>query len=158
MIKIVRDDHAINRVVALAHRIWREHYGPMLGIQPVDYMLNSFQNYTAISDQIRQGFLYFILYHHGPKGYFAVKDYPEYVFLSKLYVVAELRGQGLGSQALDFIHEKWPGKRVRLTVNQNNQRSIEFYKNRGFTIVEEMISDIGGGFYMDDYTMERGIL
>ena len=42
---------------------------------------------------------------------------------------------------------------IRLTVNKKNF-SINIYKRLGFSIVEDVKTDIGGGFFMDDYVME----
>lgn len=46
-------------------------------------------------------------------------------------------------------------KKIVLTVNKNNLHSIAAYKKLGFTTVESLIQDIGNGFVMDDYKMEK---
>lgn len=43
--------------------------------------------------------------------------------------------------------------KITLTVNKNNLNSISIYKRMGFEIEGELITDIGGGFVMDDYLM-----
>ena len=45
--------------------------------------------------------------------------------------------------------------RVVLTVNRRNTGSIAFYERRGYVIRESAVFDIGGGYVMDDYVMEK---
>ena len=43
--------------------------------------------------------------------------------------------------------------RIILNVNKNNS-AVQFYQKVGFTIMEELILDIGEGYVMDDYVMQ----
>ena len=42
---------------------------------------------------------------------------------------------------------------VYLTVNKHNDHAIDVYKKKGFTVTDEVVTDIGGGYVMDDYIM-----
>jgi diamine N-acetyltransferase len=44
-----------------------------------------------------------------------------------------------------------------LQVNRNNFDSIAAYQRLGFEVVDLVKTDIGGGFYMDDYVMAKEI-
>ena len=44
---------------------------------------------------------------------------------------------------------------ISLTVNKHNSNSIEAYKKMGFEIIRPMVTDIGSGYVMDDYYMEK---
>ena len=44
---------------------------------------------------------------------------------------------------------------IYLTVNKNNEHSIAVYKKKGFLTVKDQVADIGNGFVMDDYIMEK---
>ena len=46
-------------------------------------------------------------------------------------------------------------KKISLTVNRNNLNSIKAYENAGFKNTGELIQDIGHGYVMDDYSMEK---
>ena len=46
-------------------------------------------------------------------------------------------------------------KKLRLNVNKHNERAISVYRRNGFETVESVKNDIGGGFFMDDYVMEK---
>ncbi len=44
-----------------------------------------------------------------------------------------------------------------LTVNKNNEMAIRAYKANGFEVIDAVETDIGEGFVMDDYIMERKV-
>lgn len=43
-------------------------------------------------------------------------------------------------------------------MNKYNTASIKVYKNLGFIIADSIVADIGNGFVMDDYIMEKKLL
>ena len=45
--------------------------------------------------------------------------------------------------------------RLILSVNKRNAKAIAAYKRNGFVIAESVVTDIGGGFVMDDYIMAK---
>ncbi len=141
----------------LAHAIWREHYPAIIGHEQVEYMLDKFQSVEAMQKQVGEGYEYYLLFE-GEKavGYFSFLQEKEVLFLSKVYVLAELRGKGVGRQAMDFIENQARKRQlngVRLTVNKYNTKSIETYLKMGFKRVRDVVIVIGGGFVMDDYEM-----
>jgi RimJ/RimL family protein N-acetyltransferase len=159
----VSDENLVPVVEALAHSIWREYFVPIIGSPQVEYMLEKFQSKQAISNQIEKNdFTYYLL---GDKnnnwvGYFAIVPRQEDLFLSKLYVTAENRRKGCARCALEFIEALARNKglsRITLTVNKNNTGSINAYKKLGFVITSSNVTDIGNGFVMDDYKMEKPI-
>ena len=160
MIKEVTSQVLIETTAKLAHKIWNQHYLPIIGQDQVDYMLDKFQDVEAITDQIKKGYEYFIIYNQNePCGYLALVPDPseQKMMISKIYVDANYRGKNLGSQLLDFSIEvaKNRGyKSLWLTVNKYNSKSIYWYKNKGFEIKKEIKIDIGNGFIMDDYLIE----
>ena len=44
-----------------------------------------------------------------------------------------------------------------LSVNKHNTRAIAAYRRNGFVIAESVVTDIGGGFVMDDYVMAKNL-
>lgn len=145
------------KIAALADTIWREHYIPIIGKPQVDYMLKKFQSDEAIREQVQNGMSYFLLEARGePCGYFAFEKRGEDLFLSKIYVLKSERGKGLGKLAMGYLREtadRWKCRRICLTVNKDNSRSIAAYKKLGFVQGPGTIKDIGDGFIMDDYLM-----
>ena len=149
----------IKQTSILAAEIWHEHFTPIIGKQQVEYMLDKFQSEHAISEQIRQGYSYFALMNDDQQiGYTGIKTEPDCLFLSKLYIRKDFRGRGYSKVMLDQIKKEARQNKkniIRLTCNKNNANSLAVYKKLGFRIVQEEKNDIGNGFYMDDYILEK---
>ncbi len=82
------------------------------------------------------------------------------VKLNKLYVLAELQGQGLGRQLLERVHAlaaERDARQVWLQVNKRNTRAIRAYERAGYVVERSAVFDISGGFVMDDFIMTRAI-
>lgn len=163
MIDIVEAEElsSIEEIGKLAYKIWNEHYTPIIGKDQVDYMLSNIQSEEAIREQIAEGYRYFIAYYKGKGiGYFSITDNREdnSLFLSKFYIDSDYRGRGIGRHCLSYIENIAMEKgldRIWLTVNKYNMNSIKTYEKMGFKKVEELVQDIGNGFKMDDYKMEK---
>ena len=157
----VMDSNQIKDTAMLAHSIWNQHYTPIIGKEQVDYMLANFQSEQAIKEQMDEGYRYFLTYCNGQAvGYFAVQanSKDKSLFLSKFYVAKDFRGQGIGKQCLSYMEDicRTHGlNRIWLTVNKYNDNSIKAYERFGFKKIEELVQDIGNGFVMDDYKMEK---
>ena len=93
-------------------------------------------------------------------GYFAIEPQGKRMFVSKLYLIKEARGHGFGRSCVRFIEEQAADrglKTLRLTVNKRNAGSVAVYEKLGFTVAGEGTVDIGGGYVMDDYYMEKPV-
>ncbi len=158
----VKSASEIEQVAAIANEVWREYYSSILTEGQIEYMLERFQSIEAVSEQIaKEGYQYYLLCNgYENFGYFAIKQENGSLFLSKYYMLENYRGRGYASAGFDFI-EKFAASKalssVWLTVNKGNENSISIYKHRGYVIVKEQVADIGNGFVMDDYIMEKGI-
>jgi ribosomal protein S18 acetylase RimI-like enzyme len=157
----VSTDYQIEIVESLAREIWIEHYVPIIGREQVDYMLDKFQSKQAISEQIRTGVLYFLMSENNEiTGYMAVQAKDVELFLSKIYVKSSKRAKGHGKKAVQFAEtlaqERGLGKIV-LTVNKGNVIAIRAYEKIGFRNIGSLVQDIGNGFVMDDYKMEKTV-
>ncbi|MEZ4796476.1 MAG: GNAT family N-acetyltransferase [Flavobacteriaceae bacterium] len=144
----------------LAKTIWTEHYTPIIGIEQVKYMLDKFQSQKAIKKQVMDdNYMYYILSNESITiGYISIKKNDDTLFLSKLYIDKHNRGKGFGKLAMNFIEELAKNlncNKIYLTVNKYNTNSIKTYKKVGFNIIEELVIDIGNGFIMDDFKMEK---
>jgi ribosomal protein S18 acetylase RimI-like enzyme len=146
---------------ALAKTIWTEHYTPIIGQEQVSYMLNKFQSTKVIEQQIKDGASYYLLiYNENPVGYFSYSEKEDVLFLSKLYVLSTARGNGIGKKAMNFMETKVIElglKKIQLTVNKYNYNSIKAYEKMGFINVKAIVQDIGNGYVMDDYVLEKEI-
>ena len=159
----VKNKSHIDAVAKLAKEIWEQHFTPIIGAAQVEYMLGKFQSSNAISSQLKEGWEYYIATRENEYvGYIGLvpNNLDRKILLSKIYVKSDVRGSGIGNQLLDFVEEmsrERGFKTVWLTVNRFNDNTIEWYLRHGFVITDEVKKDIGGGFYMDDFIMEKKI-
>lgn len=115
-------------------------------------MLTTFLSVPSIKDQINTGFEYYIIKGDKPVGFAAIKDETDKIFLSKIYIYKEYRNQGFMRGFIEKIKER--NKPIYLTVNKYNLDAIKAYQKMGFEIKNEIITDIGKGYVMDDYVLE----
>jgi len=157
----VSTDNHIEIVESLAREIWTEYYVPIIGSEQVHYMLDRFQSRRAISEQLTTGVLYFLMKEDNEFiGYIAVQPRGVELFLSKTYVKASRRAGGFGKKAVQFaetLAEERGLRKIVLTVNKNNVNAIKAYERIGFVNVGSLVQDIGNGFVMDDYKMEKTV-
>ncbi len=159
----VRSREQIVDVVNLAGEIWTEHYVSIVGRAQVDYMLGKFQSAGAIEAQLSDGYEYYIVSHEGKsEGYMAIVPDADTgtAMLSKIYVRQSARGHGFGRAMLEFAEAVCRERRIGLlwlTINKHNSHSLAWYMRQGFERAGSIVQDIGGGFVMDDYRMEKTI-
>ena len=98
---------------------------------------------------------YFFLQPAGEVGgYICLKPYPDYLFLSKFYILKEHRGKGYGKKAFEFMVDyakRHNLNKIKVSVNKYNVNSIAVYEKLGFCRGQATCTDIGNGFVMDDY-------
>ena len=152
----------IKALCVLARKIWTEHYTPIIGKAQVEYMLEKFHSEEAISNQIKnEGISYYLLKMKGKYvGYIAFQERngKSELFLSKFYILSGHRGQGYGREAMEFIEKAAMDRnlgKIILTVNKNNCSAIKVYEKMGFEKKGSVVKDIGVGFIMDDYIMQK---
>jgi diamine N-acetyltransferase len=161
----VQAPEQMHAIAAMAREIWYEYYVALIGRAQVDYMVENLQSFEAMQAQLREGYEYFLIERGEPAGpmatvgYLAVRAQPEEesLFLSKLYLFVQFRGTGAGRRALTFVEELASARgltRVWLTVNKGNPSRF-MYERAGFVTAAPVVIDIGGGFVMDDYRMEK---
>ncbi len=146
----------------MASEIWHDCYPIILTEGQIDYMVENFQSENAISEQIKsKGYIYGFFEYNGEKiGYFGLCPREKRLMLSKFYLLKEYRGKGLGSESLNLIINYAKEKKydfVCLTVNKENHSAIKAYERNGFVKVSSIVTEIGNGYVMDDYIMERDL-
>ncbi|QPK65133.1 GNAT family N-acetyltransferase [Methylomonas sp. LL1] len=153
----------IETISRLAGEVWRHHYMPIIGSKQVEYMLDRFQSVDAIDSQIEAGLLYYLMLRgNQPLAYFAVLPSTEQksLHISKLYVDPSQQHKGLGKRTLAFIEHQCRRRdldQLWLTVNRHNHAAIGFYLRNGFVNTGSLVQDIGAGFVMDDFRMDKSL-
>lgn len=153
-------EHQIADLADLAKKVWNEYFVSILIQDQIDYMVDKFQSMPAMTEQIQnQGYQYYFLNLEGKNiGYIGVREETGKLFLSKLYIVKEYRGKGFASEAFEFLENMCQNKKIRaiwLTVNRYNEDTIHIYEKKGFQTIRTHVMDIGEGYVMDDFVMEK---
>ena len=158
----VRTDADIQKLANLANQIWHEYWTVILSNEQIDYMVDKFQSFISIKNQIEaERYLYYILEDNNNLiGYFGVCPKDDYLFLSKLYIKKEFRNLGCGKQAFNkikLIAIELNKDKIQLTVNKNNINTIVVYEKWNFKKIDAVVTDIGNGFVMDDFIMSYSL-
>lgn len=157
--KAKEEDLAIIR--ALAEQTWPTAYNDIISAEQIEFMLEKMYNQGVLLEQLRDGHTFLIASAmEGDVGFagFSVIDSERHVFkLHKLYVLPKMHGKGVGKILINEVFDKVKaegGKFLQLNVNRAN-KAKDFYEKAGFKIKETVNLDIGNGFYMNDYVMEK---
>lgn len=150
----------VERLAAMSLDIWQRHYFPtMLSKEELDYLWQRTYRPDALREQMRSGSVFRWIEHAGDAvGFLSYRLEPEFerLWLSKLYVLPEHHGRGIGAYALSEIRRTAAAlgaREVRLYVFKRNDKAIRAYRRAGFEIACEDYSDAGNGFFYDDYVM-----
>lgn len=168
-VKVVNNNQQ-NQLAQMAASIWNEYWPAFIGQAQTDYMVDKFQSLKAIKQDIKNhNYEYWnieVIDKNKKKlvaGY--TGGHPETetdrYFISKIYLFSEFRGCGLCSKIINFYTKLCKERNLEamyLTVNKNNESAIKAYKRNGFYIIDAVETDIGSGFIMDDYIMEKRVI
>lgn len=157
----VTEDEDIKKLAAMADEIWHEYFPCILSLQQIDYMVKMFLAFDSIKKEIEEGYQFYFE-NDGEKnvGFVVLKPEEERLFISKLYIHKDYRGQGYGTPMFEFakkIAVQYDLDKMYLTVNKYNTSSIDIYKKKNFYIIDSVVTDIGNGYIMDDYIFEYKI-
>ncbi|MCS7036684.1 MAG: GNAT family N-acetyltransferase [Saprospiraceae bacterium] len=143
---------------ALAHRIWWAHYPAIIGEVQTAYMLERMYSAGALHRQMTEEgaqFWWIKASSDAPIGFISISQQAAgQYFIHKFYIEAAQQGQGLGTETFYQLLDIYPDAcEIRLTVNRQNFKSINFYFKIGFRIERCADFDIGDGFFMNDFVM-----
>jgi len=145
----------------LAAKIWPVAYGNIISSGQIDYMLNMMYSIPSLEKQLQNNNIFLLAEEDnrfiGFASYELNFDKSNKTKIHKLYVLPERQCKGIGRQLIDYITHialENQNQSLHLTVNKNN-KATNFYLKNGFEVVEEVVFDIGNGFVMDDYIMEK---
>lgn len=151
-------EEEIQTIADLAEIIWHQHFTPIIGKEQVIYMVEKFQSFNALKEQIENGYEYYRIFDQDEFcGYCGIHPENGKLFLSKLYLKKEARGKHLATNAFEFLKQLCRERGLSviwLTCNKHNDNSLAVYRHLGFETVDTQVADIGNGFVMDDYIME----
>ncbi len=177
----VTSDSETEQLAELAEEIWNGYWPAIIGQAQTDYMVEHFQSLPAIRKGMAdQGYRYWLIADtdastdgvpanhlidlgEGPvcvmgyTGGYAEADTNRF-FISKIYLLPEARGHGYCSKTIAHYEQLCSDEglgAMYLTVNKHNELGIRAYLGKGFETIDAVESDIGNGFIMDDYIMQK---
>lgn len=71
-------------------------------------------------------------------------------FIGAIFVDIAEQGKGIGKELIDYAIRKY--KTLNLSVYKENNKSVQFYINRGFKIIKEQVNEDSG---YDEYLMRK---
>ncbi len=157
-VKKIENSLALQVVQDLARKIWNVHYVSIIGQEQVDYMLSRMYDLESLEHQMVSGDIFYLLFDGAkPLGFASIKRESDASwFLNKLYVETEEHRRGLGGFLLQALIQNHDITCMRLQVNRQNYKAINFYFKMGFVIDRVADFDIGDGYFMNDFVMVLG--
>jgi GNAT superfamily N-acetyltransferase len=153
--------HDIPLIRDMAYKIWPVTYGSILLKDQLDYMLGLLYSEARLAADMEKGTEFVMLYDGvQPIGFAAIGlEEPQVYKLHKIYVLPSYQGKGAGKFIINELTTAIKRKgatTLLLNVNRHNP-ARGFYENLGFAVIKEEDVDIGNGYFMNDYVMEKKV-
>ncbi len=164
----------------IAHATWPDTFRDILTGAQIDYMLRMMYSREAMEGQVAKGHVFHLLVasqrrnqngnpnpdylkatttQFKPVAYISHEiDYlPGTTKIHKIYALPAVQGRGYGKALVQHvlnIARNTGQQKLRLDVNYQN-KAVSFYEYLGFTKVGRFDTDIGKGYLMEDWIMEK---
>ncbi|HSU26826.1 MAG TPA: GNAT family N-acetyltransferase [Chitinophagaceae bacterium] len=146
----------------LTYRIWPQTYSSILSPAQIEYMLELIYSEASLEKQMNEEQCRFLFVYDDdePVGFASTGETEPGIYkLHKIYILPSQQGKGTGKFVIDHIIRELVEKKakaLRLQVNRYN-KARSFYEKLGFVVIDEADFDIGNGYFMNDYVMEKKI-
>lgn len=146
----------------LTFKIWPQTYAAIISKEQIEYMLDMMYSEPSLIKQLSEGCVYILIYENKKAvGFASYQQVDAKIFkLDKIYILKSQQGKGIGKFVIDYILDTLKNKgghSLRLQMNRQNKNAKLFYDSIGFEIIDEANFDIGNGYFMNDYIMEKKI-
>jgi ribosomal protein S18 acetylase RimI-like enzyme len=146
----------------IAHKTWPLTYGEILSKEQLDYMLNMIYSDEALTDQFqkKEQLFYLISDSESVLGFIGIEHQYKngaVTRIHKIYLLPETQGKGIGKIVIEEIEKlavENNSTALSLNVNRFNN-ALRFYQKLGFEVTDEVDIEIGNGYLMEDYVMEK---
>ena len=137
--------------------IWRECYKEVLPAGQIDLLTHKYFDYENARAIRESGMVYeYVLLNGETAGFAAYQPKEDHVYLDKLYLKKEFRGQHISSAVFDDLIARF-ALPLRLNVNQGNTLGMRAYLGRGFRIIATIEIPLPNGYVNRDYIMEKPV-
>lgn len=152
-------------IQALSDKIWPHTFQDILTKEQIEYMMEMMYSTSSLEKQMDE------LNHH----YLLVEDAGKYVGytsyelnykgtattkIHKIYILPSIQGKGTGRFLIETIGDiarKNGNNILSLNVNRFN-KALDFYKRIGFDVISHEDIDIGNGFLMEDFVLNKKLI
>lgn len=154
-IKIIQD---------IVYITWPITYGKILSAEQLKYMLDLFYSEEALMDQFEKNeqLFYLITEEETVLGFIGIEHHYQKenkTKIHKIYILPQTQGKGIGKMTIETIGKlalENNSTSLLLNVNRFN-KALHFYEKVGFKSIDEVNIEIGNGYLMEDYVMEKRI-
>ena len=157
------DPASLQIIRDIASDIWPKTFAGILSPEQIRYMMQMMYAPEVMENELSNGYNFNIVkIDDSAVGYFVWSPYesPEIAKLHKLYLLENFHSRGIGSAMLKEVEKQTAAagfSKLRLNVNKYNTRAIRAYQRNNFVNIQSVAIDIGNGFIMDDFVMEKVI-
>ena len=145
----------------IVRETWPVAYTTIIGGKQIDYMIQQFYSTFSLAEQLQNNHYFFlVLKENLPIGFASFSNVYQNIYkLQKLYVLPSEQKTGAGKALLQKVEKEaknMGAAKLQLNVNRKNNAKT-FYQKNGFTVIEQTDIDIGNGFFMNDFIMEKAL-
>ncbi|MFN3382787.1 MAG: GNAT family N-acetyltransferase [Runella zeae] len=159
---IVASEEHLSEINRIAHETWPSTFGEILSPKQISYMLEWMYSMDSLKQQITEKGHVFLLAKDetGFLGYASYELHYQALHktkIHKIYLLPASQGKGVGAALIAQIRARATQHNdlsLLLNVNRYN-KAVGFYEKVGFQIVGSEDIDIGDGFLMQDFIMEK---
>jgi len=146
----------------IAYGTWPSTFAEILSKQQIEYMLEMMYSTPSLLEQIQIKKHHFFLAKEDEValGFISVelhyKNQPA-AKIHKIYILPTAQGKGIGKILMckaDELAQEYNQKSISLNVNRFN-KALVFYEKLGYRITQTEDIEIGNGYLMEDFVLEK---
>jgi GNAT superfamily N-acetyltransferase len=161
-------ENEISSIQEIARITWPVAFKDILSKEQLAFMMELMYNENTLNHQIKNGHEFY-LYNKDEKpiGFIGIEPNcnstsytsEKVLKIHKLYILPEFQGQKIGEQLIRFIElraKELNQEKIILNVNRFN-KALYFYQKLEFKIIQTVDIEIGMGYLMEDFILEKQI-
>ncbi len=154
-IKVTKEN--IHEIPKLASIILPETYESIMSLNQINYILKLYYQEEAIINQIENNYNFEIIYENNYAiGFFSYKIFNDFLQLDSIYILNKYQNKGILKKVIKYLEEKFNKPYIEIKISKYNI-SLEYFKKINFIITNDKTTNIGQGYYLSDYIMQKKI-
>ena len=139
----------VQKIKQVLSETWIDTYGPFLPLEVIQKVTSLWHSPEMLAAEIENARVFF----HVAKSengaivglLTAGRPSDDIIYIGRLYVLPGHQRQGIGGKLLDACVAAFPGaQRLRLEVEEQNEKGLAFYCKRGFREISRKEEDLEG--------------